>query len=304
MPHATPGVSDMRALFSHWRAIPRLRAFPGCPEPAGAAKHGAGPAVSVATVTDVRLKPEDMTAGLAGKVALVTGASGGIGRAIALALSSAGVSVAIGYGANDAAAHHLAGHITAAGGRAAALSADLAYPAEVARLAEEAEEAFGQVDVLVSNAGAGRRQPLEAISLADFDDTISVNLRAPFLLAQRLLPEMARRGFGRVLFVSSVAAFTGGVVGPHYAASKAGLHGLTHSLAARFADDGVTVNAIAPALITDTGMLPGEPDELRQRVPVGRLGRPAEVADLALAVLRNPYLTSQVISLDGGMYPH
>ena len=258
----------------------------------------------MATVTDVRQTPEDMTASLAGQVALVTGASGGIGRAIALALASAGVSVAIGYGVSDAAAHHLAGHITAAGGQAAALSADLAYPAEVARLAEEAEEAFGRVDLLVSNAGAGRRQPLEAISVADFDDMISVNLRAPFLLAQRLLPAMARRGFGRVLFLSSVAAFTGGLVGPHYAASKAGLHGLTHSLAARFADDGITVNAIAPALITDTGMLPGEPDELRQRVPVGRLGRPAEVADLALAVLRNPYLTSQVISLDGGMYPH
>jgi 3-oxoacyl-[acyl-carrier protein] reductase len=258
----------------------------------------------VAGVTDVRQTPEDITASLAGKVALVTGASGGIGRAISLALASAGVSVAIGYGASDAAAHHLAGHITASGGRAAALSADLGYPAEVARLTEEAEEAFGQVDILVSNAGTGKRQPLEAISVADFDDTISVNLRAPFLLAQRLLPEMARRGFGRALFLSSVAAFTGGIIGPHYAASKAGLHGLTHSLAARFADDGVTVNAIAPALITDTGMLPGEPDELRQRVPVGRLGRPAEVADLALAVLRNPYLTSQVISLDGGMYPH
>jgi 3-oxoacyl-[acyl-carrier protein] reductase len=260
--------------------------------------------LALAGVTDVRLTPEEIMAGLTGKVALVTGASGGIGRAIALALASAGASVAIGYGANDAAAHHLAGQITAAGGRAAALSADLAYPAEIARLAEEAEEAFGQVDVLVSNAGAGRRQPLEAISVSDFDDTIAVNLRAPFLLAQRVLPQMARRHFGRVLFLSSVAAFTGGIVGPHYAASKAGLHGLTHSLAARFADDGITVNAIAPALITDTGMLPGEPDELRQRVPVGRLGRPAEVADLALAVLRNPYLTSQVISLDGGMYPH
>jgi 3-oxoacyl-[acyl-carrier protein] reductase len=263
-----------------------------------------GPAVTVATVTDELRTPEDVTASLAGKVALVTGASGGIGRAIALALSSARASVAVGYGANDAAAHHLAGQITAAGGRAAALSADLAYPAEVARLVEEAEEAFGQVDVLVSNAGAGQRQPLEAISVSDFDEMISVNLRAPFLLAQRLLPEMARHGFGRVLFMSSVAAFTGGIVGPHYAASKAGLHGLTHSLAARFADDGITVNAIAPALITDTGMLPGEPDELRQRVPVGRLGRPAEVADLALAMLRNPYLTSQVISIDGGVYPH
>lgn len=114
---------------------------------------------------------------------------------------------------------------------------------------------------------------------------------------------MAERGFGRVLFISSVAAFTGGVVGPHYAAAKAGLHGLTHSLAARFAHSGVTVNALAPALIADTGMLPGEPDELRQRVPVGRLGRPGEVADLAVAVLRNAYLTNQIISLDGGIYP-
>jgi 3-oxoacyl-[acyl-carrier protein] reductase len=242
--------------------------------------------------------------GLAGRVALVTGGSGGIGRAIVLALSAAGVSVAIGYGASDAAAQQLAGQITAAGGRAAALSADLAYAAEVARLTEDTEHAFGPVDLLISNAGIGQRQRLEAIEVEEFDETIAVNLRAPFLLAQRLVPPMAERGFGRVLFISSAAAFTGGVIGPHYAASKAGLHGLTHSLASRFASSGVTVNALAPALITDTGMLPGEPDELRQRVPVGRLGRPAEVADLALAVLRNPYLTSQVISIDGGMYPH
>ncbi len=240
---------------------------------------------------------------LTGRVALVTGASGGIGRAVALALSAAGVSVAIGYGASDAAAQQLAGQITAAGGRAAALSADLAYAAEVVRLTEDTEHAFGPVDVLVSNAGMGQRQRLEAIEVEEFDETVAVNLRAPFLLAQRLVPPMAERGFGRVLFISSVAAFTGGVVGPHYAASKAGLHGLTHSLAARFAHSGVTVNALAPALIADTGLLPGEPDELRQRVPVGRLGRPAEVADLALAVLRNPYLTNQVISLDGGIYP-
>jgi 3-oxoacyl-[acyl-carrier protein] reductase len=114
---------------------------------------------------------------------------------------------------------------------------------------------------------------------------------------------MRERKYGRILFTSSVAALTGGIVGPHYAASKAGLHGLTHFLAARAAADGVTVNAIAPALIEETGMLPGDPGELAKRVPVGRLGQPDEVADLMLAILRNGYMTSQVVGLDGGMHP-
>jgi 3-oxoacyl-[acyl-carrier protein] reductase len=103
--------------------------------------------------------------------------------------------------------------------------------------------------------------------------------------------------------LSSVAAFTGGIVGPHYAASKAGLHGLTHHLASRVAEAGITVNAIAPALIENTDMLPGDPGFLSRAIPVGRLGRPAEVADLAIAMLRNDHLTSKVISLDGGMHP-
>jgi 3-oxoacyl-[acyl-carrier protein] reductase len=147
-------------------------------------------------------------------------------------------------------------------------------------------------------------QSLEEVTAEDFDEMVAVNLRAPFLLAQRAIPAMVDRAFGRVLFMSSVAALTGGIVGPHYAASKAGLHGLTHYLASRYAGSGVTVNALAPALITDTGMLPGDPEELRGRIPVGRLGRPGEVADLALAVLANGYVTNQVISVDGGLYPH
>jgi 3-oxoacyl-[acyl-carrier protein] reductase len=132
---------------------------------------------------------------------------------------------------------------------------------------------------------------------------IAVNLRAPFLLAQRVAPGMRDRGWGRLLFMSSVAAFTGGVVGPHYAASKSGLHGLVHFLASRLAPHGITANAIAPALIEDTAMLPGDPRDLAAHIPVGRLGRPEEVADLALAILRNAYLTNQVIGLDGGMHP-
>ncbi|MFG1705855.1 SDR family NAD(P)-dependent oxidoreductase [Nonomuraea sp. M3C6] len=130
---------------------------------------------------------------------------------------------------------------------------------------------------------------------------MAVNLRAPFLLVQRALPGMVERGFGRVLFMSSVAGFTGGIVGPHYAASKAGLHGLVHYLAARVAPRGVTVNALAPALIEDTDMLPATASP--GNLTVGRFGRPEEVADLAMAVLGNGYLTNQVLSLDGGAYP-
>jgi 3-oxoacyl-[acyl-carrier protein] reductase len=128
-------------------------------------------------------------------------------------------------------------------------------------------------------------------------------MRAPFLLARRVVPGMRERGYGRILFTSSVAAFTGGLVGPHYAASKAGLHGMLQFIAARVAGDGVTVNAVAPALIEETNMLPGDPGDLAARIPVGRLGKPAEVADLALGILRNGYMTGQVVGLDGGLYP-
>jgi 3-oxoacyl-[acyl-carrier protein] reductase len=159
------------------------------------------------------------------------------------------------------------------------------------------------VDVLVNAAGTDVPSPVAELSTEAWDRVLAVNLRAPFLLARRVVPGMRDRGFGRVLFMSSVAAFTGGIIGPHYAASKAGLHGLTHFLASRTAGAGVTVNAIAPALITDTGMLPGEPEELRRIVPVGRLGTPDEVAELAIAVLGNAYVTNQVLSLDGGMHP-
>jgi 3-oxoacyl-[acyl-carrier protein] reductase len=240
---------------------------------------------------------------LGGRVALVTGASGGIGQALARGLAAEGTALALGYGASARPARALAAEITAGGGRAVAIGADLRRPEAPGELVQEAADALGPVDLLVSNAGLGRAQPLEEVSSDDFDEMLAVNLRAPFLLAQRAVPPMRERGFGRILFVSSVAAFTGGIVGPHYAASKAGLHGLTHFLAAGLASFGVTVNALAPALVAETGMLPGDPRQLRDRVPVGRLGRPSEVADLAVAILSNPYLTNQVVSLDGGMYP-
>jgi 3-oxoacyl-[acyl-carrier protein] reductase len=228
------------------------------------------------------------TAGLAGRVALVR------------RLAAEGTAVALAYSAHGAAAGKTAAQAAEDGGQAMAVGADLRRPQAPAELVNAVERALGPVDVLVANAGIGRTRSWEAVSSADFDEATAVNLRAPFLLAQRTLPGMQERRFGRILFISSVAAFTGGLIGPHYAASKAGS---PISLAARTTPFGVTVNALAPALIAETGLLPGDPQELRQQVPVGRLGHPDEVADLALAILRNPYLTNQVVSLDGGMYP-
>jgi 3-oxoacyl-[acyl-carrier protein] reductase len=229
-----------------------------------------------------------------GLVALVTGGSGGIGRALCARLAREGAVVAAHY-ATDRAGAEATG--------AAVFQADMADPAAPEALVDEVERALGPIDVLVANHGMSQLASYEDIDAAAFDGMLAVNLRAPYLLARRVLPGMRERGYGRILFTSSIAGLTGGIIGPHYAASKAGLHGLTHFLASGAAADGVTVNAVAPALIEDTGMLPGDPGELAGRVPVGRLGRPEEVADLMLAILRNGYMTNQVVALDGGMYP-
>jgi 3-oxoacyl-[acyl-carrier protein] reductase len=236
-------------------------------------------------------------------VGLVTGASGGIGRALARGLAGVGVRVALGYSRSGVQAHRVAEEIAHAGGEAWPVGADLADPGAPAAQVGAVIGRFGRLDLLVCNAGIGERRDWPDVTLEDWERAMAVNLRAPFLAAQAALPGMLERGFGRILFVSSLAAFTGGLVGPHYAASKAGLHALTAFLAGRVAAAGVTVNAIAPALIADTGMLPGAPAELAARVPVGRLGRPEEVADLAMAMLRNSYLTGQVVVLDGGVHP-
>jgi 3-oxoacyl-[acyl-carrier protein] reductase len=241
---------------------------------------------------------------LAGRVALVTGGSGGIGAALCARLAAEGAAVAVGYGTGRDAAQRVVEACTAARARAVALEADMASPDAPAELVAATEEALGPVDVLVANAGVGERRMLDEVTPDDWETAIDVNLRAPFLLAQRVVPGMRERGFGRVLLVSSVAAFVGGMVGPHYAASKAGLHGLVHYIASRYAAYGVTANGIAPALIERTAMLPGDPSDLAERIPVRRLGRPEEVADLGVALLRNGYVTDQVVSVDGGMYPH
>lgn len=239
---------------------------------------------------------------LRGRVALVTGGSGGIGSDLVGRLAAAGCSVAVHWSGHEDAAREVAERAARHGVRTAVVQADLASPEEARRLADEVERTLGPIDVLVPNAGVNLPVgSIEEVALEDWDRTIAVNLTAPFLLAQRTVPGMVERGFGRVLFVSSVAAFTGGMVGPHYAASKSGLHGLVQWLAKQTAPHGVTVNAVAPALIA-SGMVPDDLDA--SPIPVGRIGRPEEVGELAMAMLSNAYVTGKVFLADGGMYPH
>lgn len=250
------------------------------------------------------MTPERSERPLEGRVALVTGASGGIGRAVALELAAAGVDLALTYANSPDPAHAVADEVRAQGRRAVVLHGDLADASVPGHLVSETERRLGPVDVLVANAGYGEQRQWAEVDVELWDTTLAVNLRAPFLLVQAVAPGMVERGFGRILALSSVAAYTGGVVGPHYAASKAGLNGLVHYFAGRLAGDGVTVNGIAPALIEQTGMLPSAPDGgMPLPIPVGRLGQPHEVASLALAVLSNGYLTNQVMLLDGGLHP-
>jgi len=240
------------------------------------------------------------------RIALITGASSGIGYATALRMAEVGAGIAIGYERREQAAQVLAEHIRQLGRRAITVRGDMSKPDEVLALVDVAEAELGPIDILISNAGAGNRKRLEELTLEEWDQTINVNLRPSFLLAQRITPGMRQRRWGRVILISSVAAFTGGIVGPHYAASKAGLLGLMHSLAASLAPHGVTVNAVAPALIADTGMLPGGPEaerDLISHIPAGRLGKPEDVVEAIMMLIVNSYMTNQTILVDGGMYP-
>lgn len=214
--------------------------------------------------------------------------------------------MAVGYARRQERAEEVAGEITAIGRRAITVGGDLGDPETPARIVAEVEDRLGGVDVLVANAGIGSAPAgILEIAPADWERTLAVNLTAPFLLAQRAFAGMLERGYGRIVFVSSVAAYTGGLIGAHYASSKAGLHGLAHSLARQGAAHGVTVNVVAPGLV-DTDMLPVDPavrEQLAASRAVGRLGSAEEVADLVAAVIANAYLSNQSIVIDGGTLP-
>jgi len=242
-----------------------------------------------------------MLADLKGKVALVTGASRGIGRATALALAEAGADVAVNYRIQQAQALEVGDLIRGLDRRTVAVGADVSQAVEVDRMVEAVEWELGPVDILVNNAGMLWQKPLEEITEDDFDAMIAANLKSAFLVTQRVLPAMRQKQWGRIVNLSSVAAQTGGVTGPHYAASKAGLHGLTHSYARHLFREGITVNTVAPALI-ETDMVTRNLQVSPDLVPVGRFGAAEEVARVIVLLAQNGYITGQTINVNGGWY--
>ena len=237
---------------------------------------------------------------LRGKVALVTGSSRGIGRAVAMELAKAGTDVAVNFLKNENEARVTLEQVVAAGRRGILLQADVSKAGDITGMVETLEKELGAVDILVNNAGMARHQSMEEIKESDWDQVLSVNLKSVFLVTQAIVPGMRKRHWGRIINISSGASQTGGIVGLHYSASKAGLEGLTRAYAAQLVKEGVTVNAVAPSLI-ETDMIRGL-EIKKERLPMGRLGQPEEVAEAVVFLARNAYTTGQTIYLNGGRF--
>ncbi|MBW4090946.1 MAG: SDR family NAD(P)-dependent oxidoreductase [Proteobacteria bacterium] len=240
-----------------------------------------------------------LTADLAHRVALVTGASRGIGRAVALMLAEAGADVAVNYRERAAEAHEVVATIRAMGRRAIAIGADVSDAAAVASMVAAVADQLAPVDILVNNAGIALIRSVDELTEADFDTTLAVNLKSVFLCTQAVLGHMRAQHWGRIVNISSGAARGAGGIGVHYNASKAGMEGLTRGYAARLVGDGITVNAVAPSLI-ETDMMAARRDEYVKRIPLGRMGTAEEVAQAVLMVIGNPYMIGQTVQLNGG----
>jgi 3-oxoacyl-[acyl-carrier protein] reductase len=246
-----------------------------------------------------------LRAGLLGQVAIITGASQGIGRATAQMLADAGADIVVNhFGAPAVNVDELSRSITQLGRRAIAIEADVSNRTEVAKMVELAIGEFGRLDILVNNAGIAPESPIEATTEEIWDHVLGVNLKGQFLLCQAVVPHMRARGYGRIVNIASEQGLIGAAGMSAYCASKAGVFGLTKSLARELAPDGILVNCVAPGPV-DTALLNAldRTPELMARIPLGRIGLPDEIAYavLFLASPETSWTTGQILSPNGGV---
>lgn len=241
------------------------------------------------------------------KVAIVTGGAKGIGRAIVAAFASRGVASVIADIDLDA-AEAAAKEVRRSGGEAIAIRADVACVDDIVRLVGETVTRYGRIDILVNNAGILSNTPYDRIAEAEWDHVLDINLKGALFASREALKPMLAQGWGRIVFISSLAGRSGGVsVGPAYVASKAALVGLTRHLAKKVARSGITVNAVAPGT-TETDIIKGFTDDemaaINDAIPVGRLGKPEEIAETVafLASDSAAFITGAVVDINGGMY--
>lgn len=243
---------------------------------------------------------------LTGKTALVTGASRGIGRSIAQTLAAAGANVVVNYVSNEQAAQAVVSQITEAGGKAVAIQADVSQGGDVERLVKGTIEAFGQIDILINNAGITRDTLLLRMKEEDFDAVLQTNLRSVYLCTKAVFRPMSRQRGGRIVNITSVVGLMGNVGQANYAAAKAGIIGFTKSTAREMASRNINVNAVAPGFI-ETELTDVLSEEARANVmaqiPLARLGQPQDVADLVCFLVSDAatYITGQTFAVDGGM---
>lgn len=243
---------------------------------------------------------------LTGKTALVTGASRGIGRAIALKLAGEGANVAIVYAGNQAAAEETKALALENGVKAEYYCCDVSDFDKVAQLVATVKEEFGGIDILVNNAGINRDKLAMQMKEADFDDVIATNLKGAFNTIRQVYPLMVRKRSGRILNISSVAGVCGNAGQANYSAAKAGMIGLTKSIAKEVASRGITCNAIAPGFIA-TDMTDALPEKVKEgalaTIPMRRMGTPEEIADVAAFLVSDAasYITGAVLQVDGGL---